>query len=86
MLRTQVFTKTTMKFWKNIIEVIWKMSADKFFKYFWVAANSSVIIPCILERIFEYSFYICIIKGQWKFKGTPILIWKSANIFVFTWK
>ena len=34
MLRTQVFTKTTMKFWKDIIEVIWKMSADKFSSIF----------------------------------------------------
>ena len=79
MLRTQVFTKTMMKFWKNIIEVIWEMSADKFFKYFWVAANSSVIIPCIPERIFEYRFYISMIERQWKFKEQTSSICHQYN-------
>ena len=57
----QIPSKTTLKFWKYIIKMIWKLLAHELFKYFGDNRQNtywSIIIPKVSRTLFEIRCYI----------------------------
>ena len=69
MLSPKPILKTKLEFWKNV-KMIWKLSTDKFFKFFgnnWQNTYWSIIIILISRLILKNGVMLANLKDPGKF-------------------